>query len=50
MDVLPSIMAPQRGVHMDSCRSCTFELTVCLHVHRLISGLKSNTARHQAAT
>ena len=24
-----SMMAPQRGVHMDSSRSCTFELTVC---------------------
>ena len=23
-----SMMAPQRGVHMDSSRSCTFELTV----------------------
>ena len=24
-----SMMAPQRGVHMDMSRSCTFELTVC---------------------
>ena len=24
-----SMMAPQRGVHMDSSMSCTFELTVC---------------------
>ena len=38
------------GVHVDSPSGDTSELTVYLHVHRLTSGLKRNTARIMAVT
>jgi len=41
-----SIMAPQRGVHMDSSRSCTFELTVA----DCVLGWTSNLNGAQPAT
>ena len=39
-----------RGDHVVSPLWSTSELTVCLHVHRLTSGLKCNTARVMAVT
>ena len=38
------------GVHVDSPLRSTSKLTLYLYVHRLTSGLKSNTARSKAAT
>ena len=50
MDVFGTSMASYAVTIVVSTLWSTSELTVCLHVHRLTSGLKRGTARVMAVT